>query len=483
MFRTRLPLTASLISAIFLSALAPLSTTFAHAAAPEFSNCLLTASTNQLVSLGSPMASERLSHKTNIRIGVLPIYFNNSEVKVLSEYEKKDYLSAASVIRQFSNNLVSVQIVFLESFKIDKPMAALKQAFSERNQAWSDQSTDKGTWGFVRQVVQAADSTRNFSNLDGIILESNNSDRSFSIAEAMGFYRGQEGNVYRYATADFFKSITTQDGILDNAILLDFHQGVNTIAHELMHNFGLTDLYGSGAGPADLSIMAVGSLNILNYEKAVLGWFPVANFKCKNLQDVLNANTVENVVELTNIKENSIFLLKKSDDVAYIVEVVNFEGKSQLIVYLLEQDRRPPITASYGSGLNYPNFYDIRDPKFIGSKYRTEDFDLLITNKTNDAVTLNLIPIKLANSAESKSILEKSILNRELANAKAKAAAEADAKARAEAEADAKAKAEAEANAKAKTEPKKSTITCIKRKITKKVTGLNPKCPAGFKKK
>ncbi|CAB4759945.1 unannotated protein [freshwater metagenome] len=30
---------------------------------------------------------------------------------------------------------------------------------------------------------------------------------------------------------------------------------------------------------------------------------------------------------------------------------------------------------------------------------------------------------------------------------------------------------------------KKTTITCIKAKVTKKVTGVNPKCPSGYKKK
>jgi len=33
------------------------------------------------------------------------------------------------------------------------------------------------------------------------------------------------------------------------------------------------------------------------------------------------------------------------------------------------------------------------------------------------------------------------------------------------------------------TSSKKTTITCIKAKVTKKVTGVNPKCPSGFKKK
>jgi hypothetical protein len=35
----------------------------------------------------------------------------------------------------------------------------------------------------------------------------------------------------------------------------------------------------------------------------------------------------------------------------------------------------------------------------------------------------------------------------------------------------------------AKATAKKNTISCIKGKVTKKVTGVNPKCPNGYKKK
>jgi hypothetical protein len=35
----------------------------------------------------------------------------------------------------------------------------------------------------------------------------------------------------------------------------------------------------------------------------------------------------------------------------------------------------------------------------------------------------------------------------------------------------------------AKISPAKKSITCVKGKITRKVTGTNPKCPTGFKKK
>jgi len=89
--------------------------------------------------------------------------------------------------------------------------------------------------------------------------------------------------------------------------------------------------------------------------------------------------------------------------------------------------------------------------------------------------------------AEAKAKAEAEAKAKAEAEAKAKAEAEAKAKAEAEAkakaEAEAKAKAEAEAKAKAEVTIKKSIITCVKGKFTKKVTAVNPKCPAGYKKK
>jgi hypothetical protein len=66
--------------------------------------------------------------------------------------------------------------------------------------------------------------------------------------------------------------------------------------------------------------------------------------------------------------------------------------------------------------------------------------------------------------------------------AEAKAAAELKAKQEAEAKAAAELKAKQEAEAKAKAAAtKKTTITCVKGKITKKVTAVKPKCPVGYK--
>ncbi len=66
--------------------------------------------------------------------------------------------------------------------------------------------------------------------------------------------------------------------------------------------------------------------------------------------------------------------------------------------------------------------------------------------------------------------------------AEAKAAAELLAKREAEAAAELQAKQEAEAKAKAAAS-KKTTITCIKNKLVKKVTSAKPVCPKGYKKK
>ena len=62
--------------------------------------------------------------------------------------------------------------------------------------------------------------------------------------------------------------------------------------------------------------------------------------------------------------------------------------------------------------------------------------------------------------------------------AEAKAAEELRAKQEAEAAAVLKAKLEADARAAA---AKKTTITCIKGKLSKKVTAIKPKCPPGYK--
>jgi len=87
--------------------------------------------------------------------------------------------------------------------------------------------------------------------------------------------------------------------------------------------------------------------------------------------------------------------------------------------------------------------------------------------------------LKARQEAEAKAKAEEEARARAEAELKAKQEAEAKAKAGEEA----KAKAEAVAKAKLEAAKKKSTITCIKGKLIKKVSAVKPKCPKGYKKK
>jgi hypothetical protein len=78
--------------------------------------------------------------------------------------------------------------------------------------------------------------------------------------------------------------------------------------------------------------------------------------------------------------------------------------------------------------------------------------------------------------AANKFLAEQIILEEKTAAAELKAKQESEAKAAAEL----KAKQESEAKAAA---TKKTTITCLKGKLVKKVTGVKPVCPKGYKKK
>jgi M6 family metalloprotease-like protein len=415
------------------------------------SECLLPASTFQSLSLGKPLATERLGNKSSVRIGVLPFYFSDGIVKKLSDWDKKDYENAANDVEKLSNQKVSIEIVFLPTVKATETAAEFREMYKNQQTAWKDMNLEKSTWGFVKRTILLADKDADFSKIDSVILEGGNIDKSVIIGEALTFFRGSQGNVVQSSASNFFRSVSTQEGFIDNAILLDSHKGVSIIAHEILHNFGLTDLYGGESGPKLLSIMDTDLSSMLNYEKAVLGWFPIEDFKCSELPNVLDNSKVENVLTIEDRKKDSIYLLKVSNDKAYIIEVINKGTKSSLVIYLLEQNKRPPITVFYSPKVKFDGLLNLADTSSIGSFYTTPDFDLLVSNITGNSVQLNLIPSGLTKSSMATQLIQKSLNN--------KAAA-----------------ASTQAS-------KKVSIYCIKGNTTKKVIAVAPVCPKGYVKK
>jgi hypothetical protein len=422
----------------------------------QTSQCLLPTSKSQVVSLGAPLPLERLGNRTQARVGVLPFYFSGENEKRLSKSEEKDYLDAALNIEALSNRNVDVEVIFLPSKNVGMSAREFKQIYENRNLGWNSRDLNKSTWGFVKRTLLDADKDVDFSNLDSVILVGSNMDTSFYIAESMQFFRSSNENLFREARSEFFESVKTEDGYIDNAILKDRHTGAPTITHELLHNFGLTDLYGGILGAAGLSIMAAGS-KLLNYEKAVLGWFPNENFRCSDYVNAVNKDSVENIYSLVDVKTDSIYLLKMTEEKAYIIEVFNQENKSNLLLYVIEQNNRPPIRVST-SKIPFNGLIDLRNPEFIGTIYRTNDFDLLTTDLKDNSAQLHLIPSNLINSSNAIELLEKSLIrkNERLASISTSGKISFS---------------------------KKISIICVKGKKTIKVTAIQPVCSKGFTKK
>jgi hypothetical protein len=123
------------------------------------------------------------------------------------------------------------------------------------------------------------------------------------------------------------------------------------------------------------------------------------------------------------------------------------------------------------------------DSRGAGIYFLTEDL-LKYIDDTKEKIAA--AELKAKQEAEAKAAAElKAKQDAEAKAAADKAAAELKAKQDAEAKAAAdkaelKAKQDAEAKAAA---TKKTTITCVKGKLTKKVTAVKPACPTGYKKK
>ena len=121
---------------------------------------------------------------------------------------------------------------------------------------------------------------------------------------------------------------------------------------------------------------------------------------------------------------------------------------------------------------------------FQGIFNNAKSCNFTVTSATSESAILTPIgiskngaPISL-DIRSAVSYAKEQVAKEERARLEAEAKAKAEADARAKAEADAKARADTASN-----NPKKITITCVKGKLTKKVTAVNPKCPSGYKKK
>ena len=528
----------------------------AIANAQPVSACRISTSENQIVSLGFPFKPERLSYIDNPKILVMPYRLKGEPDFNFDVKEKDIFLRSSENIFKLSSEKSKVSFVF--SSVVDLSITAKEMDDISRNvkDTWQRDYANS-TWGFVKKMITDQDKLIDYTNISGVVLVGSSKIASAWIAEAMMMTK----NPFN----PWFAQIATDEGPISNAVLIYNQLGdINstTLTHEIMHLYGLTDLYGSATSP-NHSLMSNGILSLLGIEEWVLGWLPDENVQCINLDSELSKTSLDNKLSIKKSNRNQLIVIPTGLKTALIVEQVYQAGKNHLLFYSLDNDARPAIT-TFRDDYTFEFFIDVSTTSGTSKILTGKTFNLLVENNDGKDISFRLIPPSLMNTDEAKKLISTAEVNRQNAElkvkeeaaakaaaelkikleAEAKAAAElktkqeaeakaaadkaaelkvkqdaeakaaADLKAKLEAEAklaadkaaaelkakqeaeakltadkiaaDLKEKQDAEAKAaadKAAAASKKTTITCVKGKLTKKVTAVKPVCPKGYKKK
>ena len=247
--------------------------------------------------------------------------------------------------------------------------------------------------------------------------------------------------------------------------------------------------------------MSEGVIDLLAWEKWVLGWLGDENIQCLSETIDIKSDSVENTFNFDYSSRDQLLVIPTGTKTALVIDIVKRDGRSWISLYQLDNEARPAITAfrSTDSRSTEANLTtEITNRNGVGTYIQSPKYTLLIKDNDGQKLSINLIPKALLSSASAKELISAAEELRVKQEAEAKLAADkiaADLKVKQEAEAklaadktaaDLKAKQEADAKAaadKAALVVKKTTITCVKGKLTKKVTAVKPACPKGYKKK
>jgi len=470
------------------------------AKAQSIDNCRIGAPKWNIVSLGFPLRAERLANLSTANILVLPYQLKDEPNYSITEGDKSVFENAAKDIASLSGGKLKLNLVYNPTVELTLSAADLDEVKKGQQVNWQ-KNFEKSTFGFTARVLKENDKAINFKGIDAVVLFGKSKDKKEEIAEAFMFTRDQHqlSTVRNDVGGNWFDPIKTDEGDISNAVLLynRLSAGLSdrTLTHELMHVVGLTDLYGSPSSPPFSLMTSAGTIALLPYEQFVLGWLPESNVTCVNQSTEISQNSVQNTFTLDYSKGSHSLIIPTSINTALIIDVLKSESRVSLLYYSLSNDKRPPIE-TFQSQSNGSKFVDLSNFGGISSQLISPEYSLLVNNNDGSKVTISLIPMPKINTLDSIQLIENSkkrkneveaeliakVLAERQANSDAglKAAAEIKAKLDAEAKTAAELKAKQEAEAKAAA-LKKITITCVKGKLTKKVTAVKPKCPSGFK--
>lgn len=243
-------------------------------------------------------------------------------------------------------------------------------------------------------------------------------------------------------------------------------------AHEYGHLLGMYDYYipgigttGKSPGPFDLMGNTSGNANsFFGFQRWVQGWIEDSEVICDY---TTNSSTIHSLTPLNQNSGKKLYVHPIDGTLALVIEFRTesefdvLKGNDGLLVYLIDMK----VASLKGPISIQPSEQDIvLSPRDDVEKYSRAPLSSGQTVKVKDLVIV----------AED--------VSQERATFKVLTDIEFQAKQDAEARAAAELKAKQESAAKAAA-AKKTTITCTKGKLTRKITALKPVCPTGYKEK
>jgi M6 family metalloprotease-like protein len=466
------------------------------ASAQSIETCRIAAARNSIVSLGFPVKQERLANKPNPKILVIPFQLKGEPKYTLTDQDRGYFDTAAANISEFSQGKNKVSFVFNPTVELNYTAQEFDQYKINVSRTFQNDFKNS-TYGLVESIIKSADQSINYEGIDAVVAFGSSSQRNQEIAEAMMFTKDKLAFGYGVKTGgnntnwwntnivndNWFDPISTNEGLISNVTLIYNAMTSKTLSHEIMHLYGLTDLYGSDSSPAN-SLMSDNAVALLALEKWTLGWLADENVQCVSEKVDIKTDSVNNSFNIDNPGQDQLIVVPTGPTTALFIDVIKRSDRRLLSFYSLDNDIRPSITAYRST--NRALSIEVTNNLGVASYIESPKYTLLIKDNTGGKLSISLIPRDLVKSDPGKQLFTDAENNRtsslKLAQAEkeAKAAAELKAKQEAEAKAAAELKAKQEAEAKAAA-AKKSTITCVKGKLTKKFTSVKPKCPIGYK--
>jgi len=492
-----------------LLALVFLQPNFPVAAATTASDCKIDREgtvENSPVSVGFPIHPDRYVGRTEVNVLVASFELKDVKfTKKLESFKDRDIFTTKLVSR-LSRNKVKINFIYTDKvFTYGKTLKEWEELKAGQHDAYGRQDESKSTWGFVREAISWFDKDLDFSKIDSFVLQGP-FDSKVASEEKTAVY---EAFMTRTEAKGFFRPFAANEKNILNAFVMSGTFEWLSYAHELLHNFGLTDLYDStGKEPEPLaykwSLFSSGNPTLFYWERWQLGWIDDSEVLCIDLR---NSQVVEPRAVTLNYQsstEYKMIVLRLDAKTAYAIELrepilleqyetsdrwKDISGQA-LLTYSVKSNRWPaPIRM-----VNQPPQV-VQDDLTVGKVRNLGSYQVEVFDAEIGRTVVGLWSESFASSQKVSEIRTSAVEKRDarLAILKAQADAKiAEEKAKQEAEA-AEAKAKLEASNKApinqnllksnKQSSKKITITCTKGSISRKVIGINPKCPSGFKKK